>query len=178
MLTATLSRTSIFKQILTMFLEKDKGYVRNFQIFIFQCVLIFGVFLYMSVIPEAMAPTDLGRSVNPISTRRGRLCPPHQYCHPWIFRPSYSPAIDSQKIILPRLNCEWTKINQYSDYWSLHCDFPDSRYFGFNIHSNICALKYGGPMNMKTKVRMYKAMRKYVDYGNTGCGVFKRGVQN
>ena len=27
----------------------------------------------------AMAPPDFGRSVNPISTRRGRLCPPHYY---------------------------------------------------------------------------------------------------
>ena len=27
-------------------------------------------------------PLDFGRSVNPISTRRGRLCPPHYY---WIF---------------------------------------------------------------------------------------------
>ena len=27
----------------------------------------------------AMAPPDFGRSVDPISTRRGRLCPPHYY---------------------------------------------------------------------------------------------------
>ena len=40
----------------------------------------------------AMAPPDLGRSVNPISTRRGRLCPPHYYWHPWIFRLSYGPG--------------------------------------------------------------------------------------
>ena len=25
----------------------------------------------------AMTPPDFGRSVNPISTRKGRLCPPH-----------------------------------------------------------------------------------------------------
>ena len=37
----------------------------------------------------AMAPPDFGRSVNPISTRRGRLCPLHYYWHPGIFRPSY-----------------------------------------------------------------------------------------
>ena len=39
-------------------------------------------------------PPDFGRSVNPISTRRGRLCPPHWYWHPRIFRPSYGPAFN------------------------------------------------------------------------------------
>ena len=39
-----------------------------------------------------MAPPDFGRSVKPISTRRGRLCPLHYYWHPWIFKPSYGPA--------------------------------------------------------------------------------------
>ena len=34
-----------------------------------------------------------GRSVYPISTRRGRLCPAlHYYWHPRIFRPSYGPG--------------------------------------------------------------------------------------
>ena len=42
----------------------------------------------------AMAPPDFGRPVNPISTRRGRLCPPHYYRHPRIFRPSYGPDTD------------------------------------------------------------------------------------
>ena len=32
------------------------------------------------------------RSVKPISTRVSRLCPPHYYLPPWIFRPSYGPA--------------------------------------------------------------------------------------
>ena len=40
----------------------------------------------------AKTPPDFGRSVNPISTRRGRLCPPHYYWHPRIFRPSYGPV--------------------------------------------------------------------------------------
>ena len=31
---------------------------------------------------------DFGRSVNPISTRGDRLCPPNYYWHPRIFRPS------------------------------------------------------------------------------------------
>ena len=31
-------------------------------------------------------------SVNPISTRRGRLCPTNYYWHPLIFRPSYGPG--------------------------------------------------------------------------------------
>ena len=37
-----------------------------------------------------MAPPDFGRSVNPISTRGDRLCPPNCFCHPQIFRPSDS----------------------------------------------------------------------------------------
>ena len=40
----------------------------------------------------ATALPDFSRSVNPISTRRGRLCPPHYYWHPRIFRPSYGPV--------------------------------------------------------------------------------------
>ena len=36
----------------------------------------------------AMAPSDFGRSVNPISTRGDRLCPPNYYWLPRIFRPS------------------------------------------------------------------------------------------
>ena len=39
-----------------------------------------------------MAHTDFGRSVNPISTRGYRLCPPNYYWHTRIFRPSDSPA--------------------------------------------------------------------------------------
>ena len=37
----------------------------------------------------AMAPPDFGRSVNPISTRRSRFCPPHYHWYPRIFRLSY-----------------------------------------------------------------------------------------
>ena len=39
-----------------------------------------------------LAPPDYGRSVNPISTSKGRLCPPHYNWQPWIFRPSYGPG--------------------------------------------------------------------------------------
>ena len=39
-----------------------------------------------------MAPPDFSGSVNPISTRRGRLCHPYYYWHPRVFRPSYGPA--------------------------------------------------------------------------------------
>ena len=35
---------------------------------------------------------DFGRSVNPISTRGDRLCPPNYYWHIRIFRPSDGPA--------------------------------------------------------------------------------------
>ena len=41
---------------------------------------------------SAMAPPDFGRSVNPISTRGDRLCPPNYYCHPRVFRPSNGPV--------------------------------------------------------------------------------------
>ena len=40
---------------------------------------------------EQFSDTDFSRSVNPISTKKGRLCPPHYYWHPQIFRPSYDP---------------------------------------------------------------------------------------
>jgi hypothetical protein len=40
---------------------------------------------------NAMAPPDFGGSVNPMSTRRGRLWLLHYYWHPRIFRPSYGP---------------------------------------------------------------------------------------
>ena len=37
---------------------------------------------------------DFGSSVNPISTRGDRLCPPNYYWHTQIFRPSDGPAKD------------------------------------------------------------------------------------
>ena len=40
----------------------------------------------------AMAHTDFGRSVNPISTKGDRLCPPNYYWHTQIFRPSDGPV--------------------------------------------------------------------------------------
>ena len=39
-----------------------------------------------------MVHPDFGRSVNPISTRGNRLCPPNYYWHTQIFRPSNDPA--------------------------------------------------------------------------------------
>ena len=39
----------------------------------------------------AMAPSDFGRSVNPISTRSGQM-PTKCYWHPQIFIPSYGPV--------------------------------------------------------------------------------------
>ena len=41
----------------------------------------------------AMAHPDFGRSVNPISTRGDRLCPPNYYWHTRIFRPSDGPVL-------------------------------------------------------------------------------------
>jgi hypothetical protein len=40
-----------------------------------------------------MAHPIFGRSVNPISTRGDRLCPPNYYWHTRIFRPSDGPAL-------------------------------------------------------------------------------------
>ena len=40
----------------------------------------------------AMAPPDFGRSVNLISSRGDKLCPPNYYWHPRIFRPSDGPG--------------------------------------------------------------------------------------
>ena len=40
----------------------------------------------------AMTHPDFGRSVNPISTRGVKLCPPNYYWHPRIFRPSDGPG--------------------------------------------------------------------------------------
>ena len=39
----------------------------------------------------AMAHPEFGKSVNPISTRGNRLCPPNYYWHTQIFRPSDGP---------------------------------------------------------------------------------------
>ena len=54
-----------------------------------------------SVVPGgargAIAPPDFGRSDNPISTRRGRLCPLHYYWHHRICRPSWGPYANSIK---------------------------------------------------------------------------------
>ena len=51
--------------------------------------------VYRPVVPGgaggAMAPPNFGRSVNPISTKGGRLCPPNN-TSPRIFRPSDGPA--------------------------------------------------------------------------------------
>ena len=44
--------------------------------------------LSLGVPGGAMAHPDFGRSVNPISTRGDKLCPPNYYWHPRIFRSS------------------------------------------------------------------------------------------
>ena len=43
------------------------------------------------VVPGCAGCADFARSVNPISTRGDRLCPPNYYWHPQIFRPSDGP---------------------------------------------------------------------------------------
>ena len=51
---------------------------------------------YRPVVPGcagcAMAHPDFGISVNPISTRGGRVCPPNYYWHTRVFRPSDGPV--------------------------------------------------------------------------------------
>ena len=60
-------------------------------------VIRFRSVFYRGVVPGcagcAMAHPEFGRSVNPISTRGDRLCPPNYYWHPRIFRPSDGPAL-------------------------------------------------------------------------------------
>ena len=50
--------------------------------------------VYRAVVPEyagcAMAHPDFGRSVNLISTRGDKLCPPNYYWHTRIFSPIYT----------------------------------------------------------------------------------------
>ena len=51
--------------------------------------------LFRPVVPGgAMAPPNFNRSVNPTSTKGGRLCPPLYYVSP-ICRPSYDPVEDT-----------------------------------------------------------------------------------
>ena len=40
----------------------------------------------------ANSPPNFGRSFNPISTRRGRLCPPHYYWHPLDYKTFLRPG--------------------------------------------------------------------------------------
>ena len=58
-------------------------------------ILDFADYVSRPVVPGcvgcAMAHPDFGRSVNPISTRRDRLCPHDYYWHTRIFRPSDGP---------------------------------------------------------------------------------------
>ena len=46
----------------------------------------------------AMAHPIFHRSVNPISTRGDRLCPPNYYWHTRIFRPSEGPVMTREKL--------------------------------------------------------------------------------
>ena len=68
-----------------------------------------------------MAHTDFGRSVNPISTRGNKLCPPNYYWHTRIFRPSDGPV--SSAFLVRRM---WTTPNEIiiqSMYWTFHMNF-------------------------------------------------------
>ena len=58
----------------------------------------------------AMAHPDFDRSVNPISTRGDRLCPPNYYWHTQIFRPSDGPDM---------LTVIWTEIDFFMIFATL-----------------------------------------------------------
>ena len=62
----------------------------------------------------AMAPPDFGRSVNPISTRGDRLCPPNYYWHPRIFRPSDGPVIRYLFYKYKGVSLHWIDFTQIS----------------------------------------------------------------
>ena len=51
-------------------------------------------------VPGAIAHPDFGRSVNPISTRGNRLCPPKYYWYTRNFRPSNGPEITVNKTLI------------------------------------------------------------------------------
>ena len=48
----------------------------------------------LSSLGVPVVPSDFGRSVNPISNRGDRLCPPNYYWHTRNFRPSDGPGIE------------------------------------------------------------------------------------
>ena len=63
----------------------------------------------------AMAPPDLGRSVNPISARGGRLRPPNYNQHPQIFRHSYGKFFTYVTKTRPNLRTYSRKPGNYND---------------------------------------------------------------
>ena len=58
---------------------------------------------------ENIAPPDFGESVNPISTRKGKLYPPYYYWHSEIFRLSYGPDMYANENF-PTINKYFPKI--------------------------------------------------------------------
>ena len=79
-------------------LKQAEDLVRKF---IFLPIYNLAMFQDRNCTPQACCPwvcrvcqahPDFGRSVNPISTRGDRLCPPNYYWHTRIYRPSDGPA--------------------------------------------------------------------------------------
>ena len=95
----TISRSRDQKHTIQMYIletaTSELGYFR--KMILFQIKHGGRSHFFRGVVPGgaggAMAPPDFGRSVNPISTRGDRLCPPNYYWHPRIFRPSDGPVI-------------------------------------------------------------------------------------
>ena len=52
---------------------------------------------YWGELSQPPSPPVLGRTINPISTQGGRLCPPQYYKPPQIFRPCDGPALKGKQ---------------------------------------------------------------------------------
>ena len=76
----------------------------------------------------AMAPPDFGRSVNSISTRGDRLCPPNYYLHPRIFIPSDGPVLLKRGAVWSVLFCLLLKFRYFEKRRLQEFD-PSSTYY-------------------------------------------------
>ena len=106
-----------------------------------------------------MGPLDFCRSVNPISTRRWRLCPPHHYWHPRIFWPSYGPEykrlldeLQLQKHGFPYLEenkkDRWEKFVSKMDHYATCMQEIKNFFCMFAFHYN-SSLKEGIPRKLQ-----------------------------
>ena len=90
----------------------------------------------------ARAPPEFGRSVNPIQTRGGRLCPPH-YCQP--------PRIQKAIYISAKFKHFWLKKSTFSNEIIVLC--PKAEY---------CVVKKC--KNVTFKVKMSKSINLLISF--------------